>query len=669
MFLASAAIAWPIAAPASSCGWGWPGRTHSPSSGLGPRARHRGRQQAGQRVGDALLLEFLAGREPHLEPGGGRGDRVRPGDERLRLGSPDSGGGLLGVGRARAVGPGGRRVGQEQPVQVGRDRPGADPGAGVGGEGLPDQARDLNPGDQPPVPGGAVRLVRALAFGLKAPPEVGIDLGARLGAVEGQREGGDRAAVEAGADDRAGVGGGRVQQDGLVPPGVADAVDEALDQVGVGADVPGGQVLLERQVGEGVPALGLGQQAVAGDVVQELLAGDRRGVALQLGPEDLKDAGGGQVARVVAHHLVGERGQQRLLGRPRQELGQVLGLGPAREQDLADLPVEVGPAARQRAPVPVRGGDHRQQQRVDRQVVQRRIGLEQGVEPVGRLPGPELHGAPGGPAGGAGRVPLGGEVPAVEEEPDLLGRERPGHQHVGLDGERAEQVVGPGGDHEVVVGVGRDLPPDPVGHGQAVIGPGDLVQAVEHDQAPAPLQLALPPAAGFSPRPGADRGPDHIGQRDRRIGDDRLGPLPQRQQDGDAPAAGVPAAEVTPHGRRPAAAGGVGQQGALAGAGLSDEGEDHPRAAVEELVDRVPGRAVPSCRAVTRSLLRSPADQRNVNVDVAQFRDVIAAGREILHVDIPERVEYPPPVPEAVPGNGRRLHHVSPPHLRHPALR
>ena len=28
---------------------------------LGPRARHRGRQQAGQRAGDALLLEFLAG--------------------------------------------------------------------------------------------------------------------------------------------------------------------------------------------------------------------------------------------------------------------------------------------------------------------------------------------------------------------------------------------------------------------------------------------------------------------------------------------------------------------------------------------------------------------------------------------------------------------------------
>ncbi len=33
VFLASAAIAWPTAAPASWCGWGWPGRTHRPRSG------------------------------------------------------------------------------------------------------------------------------------------------------------------------------------------------------------------------------------------------------------------------------------------------------------------------------------------------------------------------------------------------------------------------------------------------------------------------------------------------------------------------------------------------------------------------------------------------------------------------------------------------------------
>ena len=301
--------------------------------------------------------------------------------------------------------------------------------------------------------------------------------------------------------------------------------------------------------------------------------------------------------------------------------------------------------------------------------MQRRIRLEQRVEPVSGLPGPQLDGAPGGPARGAGRVSFGREVPAVEEELDLLGGERPGHQHVRLDRQRAEEVIGPGGDHEVVVGVRGDLPPDPFGHREAVVGPGDLVQAVEQDQAPAPFQLPFPPAARFSARRAADGGPDHIGQRDRRVGDDRLGPLPQRQHDGDAPAARVPAAEVAPHGGRPAAAGRVGEQGALARSGLPDQRQDHPRAAVEELVDRVPGRAVRGRLTVVGALLRGPADQRNVDVDVAQFRDVIAAGGEILHVDVPERVEHPPPVPVAVPGNGRRLHHVSPPHLRHPALR
>ena len=39
--------------------------------------------------------------------------------------------------------------------------------------------------------------------------------------------------------------------------------------------------------------------------------------------------------------------------------------------------------------------------------------------------------------------------------------------------------------------------------------------------------------------------------------------------------------------------------------------------------------------------MRGPADQRDVDVDVAQFRDVITAGREILHVDVPERVKQP----------------------------
>ena len=96
---------------------------------------------------------------------------------------------------------------------------------------------------------------------------------------------------------------------------------------------------------------------------------------------------------------------------------------------------------------------------------------------------------------------------------------------------------GPGGDHEGVAGIGRDLPLDPVGHGAPVLGACQLVKAVEQRQAPAAAQLALPPAARLLARGAADRSSYHVWQRDRRIGDDRLGPLAQREQDGDAPAA------------------------------------------------------------------------------------------------------------------------------------
>ena len=249
------------------------------AAGCGPGARHR-RPGAGraQGAGDGLLLELVAAREPDLEAGGGRGDRVRHATKACASVPQMPVGGLVGVGRRtgrRAGAPGvSARNSQYRSAGTGRAQI-LVPAAVV--QGPPHQPRGLDPGDQPPVLGGAARLVGPPAFAVEAPAQVGVDLGARLGAVEGQREGGDRAAVEAGADDRAGVGGRRVQQDGLVPPGVADVVGEALHQVGVGADVPGGQVLLERQVGERVPAGGrLGEQAVARDVVEERLAGDRR---------------------------------------------------------------------------------------------------------------------------------------------------------------------------------------------------------------------------------------------------------------------------------------------------------------------------------------------------------------------------------------------------------
>ena len=170
----------------------------------------------------------------------------------------------------------------------------------------------------------------------------------------------------------------------------------------------------------------------------------------------------------------------------------------------------------------------------------------------------------------------------------------------------------------------------------AVVGPGDLIQAVEQDQAPAARSWRShqPPGSLPGPLPTAARMTS--GSEIAGLATIDVGPLAQREQDGDPPAAGVPAAEATPDGGRPAAAGRVGEQRALARSGLPDQREDHPRAAVEELVDRVPGRGVPGRQQVARHLLRGPADQRDVDVDVAQFRDMVAAGREILHVDVPE---------------------------------
>ena len=176
---------------------------------------------------------------------------------------------------------------------------------------------------------------------------------------------------------------------------------------------------------------------------------------------------------------------------------------------------------------------------------------------------------------------------------------------------------------------------------------------------------------GSLPGRVADRGPDHIGQRDRRVGDDRLGPLAQREQDRDPPAARVPAAEVTPHRGRPLrrAAWASSVLLPLPGCPTSARTTRARRSSSSSIVCRGRGVLGRSVSVSPGRLLRGPADQRDVDVDVAQFRDVVAAGREILHVDVPERVKHPPPVPVAVPGNGRRLHHVSPPHLRHPALR
>ena len=46
VFRASMATAWRIAAPVSSCGWGWPGRSHSPGVAADPDAAVSGWVQA-----------------------------------------------------------------------------------------------------------------------------------------------------------------------------------------------------------------------------------------------------------------------------------------------------------------------------------------------------------------------------------------------------------------------------------------------------------------------------------------------------------------------------------------------------------------------------------------------------------------------------------------------
>src|SRR5215471_14453392 len=199
---------------------------------LSPRRRHGVRELAAQRTGDGLFLKLVMTREPDLDSRGGRGNRIQPPDEGLCLRAPDTGGRLAGAWVTGTVRPGRLGVGEEEPVQLGGDRRSTDPGPGGGGKGLAREARGRDAGYQPPVLGGAVRLEGPPAFQVKALAQVRIDLGTGFAAVEGQGESGDRAAVQAGTDDRAGVAGRRVQQDGFLPPGVADAVSEARHKTG-----------------------------------------------------------------------------------------------------------------------------------------------------------------------------------------------------------------------------------------------------------------------------------------------------------------------------------------------------------------------------------------------------------------------------------------------------
>ena len=92
-------------------------------------------------------------------------------------------------------------------------------------------------------------------------------------------------------------------------------------------------------------------------------------------------------------------------------------------------------------------------------------------------------------------MPFGGQIPAVEEHPHLVRREWAHHIAVRIGRQRAGVTVSPGGHHEVVARMGVDLPLDPASHREAVLGAGDLIEAVEQDQAASRVELALPPAA------------------------------------------------------------------------------------------------------------------------------------------------------------------------------
>jgi hypothetical protein len=138
--------------------------------------------------------------------------------------------------------------------------------------------------------------------------------------------------------------------------------------------------------------------------------------------------------------------------------------------------------------------------------------------------------------------------------------------------------------------------------------------------------------------------------------------LTQHEQDGDAPLGRPPG-----HGRAGGAPGRVGEQGALPASRLADQHQNRALAAVKDLAERVPqgglsglARLIRLIRLVTVMLPRRPADQRDVDEDVGDLRDVIAAGREITCVDVRQGIKDPPPVPVPVTKNGRCPHNLSP---------
>ena len=416
--------------------------------------------------------------------------------------------------------------------------------------------------------GGIVHSCQQL---VQLPSQFRVEVAVLVGAVEGERERGNGARVQAGRHDRVGVGLRRVQQGGLSPPGITHRLSQVIGQALV-ADVDGGEVLLEGVVGKAVlAAFPLDKQPVGTGVGEEILGAGPAAQATQRRPDFGQHVFTRQVRQPPLHHRVGQAAQHRFLLLPGQLRGEVLGFLPPPQHDLADLRIQPGAPAGQRPPVAVHVSDHRQQQRVDRQVIQGRRLIQPPEQILGTRPGA------GGDARvvGAGAMPLHRQVPALNESGHLLTSEAADLQYLCAVDARGAVAMRAGGDDIPVCRVLADLTFRPRSHPPAVFLPGDLIQAIQQHQALTGGQQPLQPALRFRCGQLAERAAQQIRQRHTRISEDRRDMITQVQQDRHAVPAAAPVQAGLP--------GSMAQQRGLPAARGSDDRQHHRLGPVQEL--------------------------------------------------------------------------------------
>ncbi|MCX3060257.1 hypothetical protein OFY01_10920 [Streptomyces sp. GXMU-J5] len=240
-----------------------------------------------------------------------------------------------------------------------------------------------------------------------------------------------------------------------------------------------------------------------------------------------------------------------------------------------------------------------------------------------------LLGAPGDVLGALGaRVPLDGQVPAVDEPGHLVVGELACLQDRGaLDG-RAEIAAGAGRDDVVVARVVLDLALDPADDDAAGQLVGDLVETVEEDEALTGLQALLEPAGRFLLLVPSQSRPDHLGERQPFVGHEVVRDAAQVQQHGNV----APRALLGQAG----AAGRVPQERGLAGAGRADDGEDGAALVVEEVGDRAPFVGGVVGEHVLGDQAGGPEGEADVDVDLVEFGRVVPDGGQSLLVHDPQ---------------------------------